>query len=530
MDKLNSPGAGRVVVTDGKGHEIQRGAYGDTQHAAASYDVELRGWSPAPGSADADNNYELYDIIPRARDRHRNDGLARGAVTTPVTAVVGAGLRCIPTPDYRALGKDKKWADEWAATVQSKIESVFNSTDIDASRHDDMGGLTALAMTQMMNNGGVIALPVWIEDGYTPYATSIHMIEIDRLSNPMGYPDTADRRGGIEIDEYGAPQAYWIRKAHPGDQYLYGFSAWNWERIPAFTTWGRRRVIHFYKKERVGQNRGVPFISPVMGEFKVMNDATQSELNAAAANAIITYFVESQTDVEGLKTMFGSYENYLTARSKFQGKLKNKAIMPLFPGDKIQPGFTNRPNQNFGAFFDVIAKNISAGTGVPVEMIRKDFSRMNYSSARAMILEAWRDYQLMRAQLKKGWMQPVYELVFEELVDKGEIPDCSLEDYDRNRYAWTRMRVVGPGMGWVDPVKEAEAAHLRMTTGLSTLESECAEQGKDWREVLDQLKTERSYCAELGIPHPADVKAPKPSSLPEQDADGDGPNKENSNV
>ncbi len=56
-----------------------------------------------------------------------------------------------------------------------------------------------------------------------------------------------------------------------------------------------------------------------------------------------------------------------------------------------------------------------------------------------------------------------------------------------------------PGRGWVDPVKEAKAAHLRMQIGLSTLEDECASQGLDWEEVLEQLAREKAKITELGL-------------------------------
>ena len=42
-----------------------------------------------------------------------------------------------------------------------------------------------------------------------------------------------------------------------------------------------------------------------------------------------------------------------------------------------------------------------------------------------------------------------------------------------------------------------------MATGLSTLETEAAEQGRDWEDVLDQRKIELDRFKELGIPVPA---------------------------
>jgi hypothetical protein len=56
-------------------------------------------------------------------------------------------------------------------------------------------------------------------------------------------------------------------------------------------------------------------------------------------------------------------------------------------------------------------------------------------------------------------------------------------------------------------VREAQAAQIRIAANLSTLENECAEQGGDWRENLEQLAVERAERARLKVP-----EAPLPGS------------------
>ncbi|GAW85008.1 hypothetical protein bplSymb_SCF00208P028 [Bathymodiolus platifrons methanotrophic gill symbiont] len=73
--------------------------------------------------------------------------------------------------------------------------------------------------------------------------------------------------------------------------------------------------------------------------------------------------------------------------------------------------------------------------------------------------------------------------------------------YD-NKALWTRCKWIGPGRGWIDPVKEAQASKIRMEIGLSTLEDECAIQGLDWEEVLEQRAREQTKMQELGLPLP----------------------------
>ena len=112
-------------------------------------------------------------------------------------------------------------------------------------------------------------------------------------------------------------------------------------------------------------------------------------------------------------------------------------------------------------------------------------------------------------------VKPVYELWLEEAINKGVI---DAPDFYEKRHAWTKVKWIGPGRGWVDPVKEAKAAQLRMQIGLSTLEDECAAQGLDWEEVLEQLAREKAKIVELGLTI-NDVNSILNTNEPEKDKD-----------
>ncbi|SER57355.1 hypothetical protein SAMN05216548_12625 [Faunimonas pinastri] len=74
------------------------------------------------------------------------------------------------------------------------------------------------------------------------------------------------------------------------------------------------------------------------------------------------------------------------------------------------------------------------------------------------------------------------------------------------------------GRGWIDPVKEANAAKIRMDIGISSLEDEAAEQGRDWREEMEQQARENAYADELGIPRPHQGPADVAAVVANQDA------------
>ena len=500
MDSAGNPIKARILASD---------RFNDTAHRAASLQTrELSSWLPPLGSADSDLLSELPTLVSRSRDLVRNHGVAAGAIQTLVDNVIGTGLRLASLPDYRALGKSKKWADEWARIVETEWRSWAESTDCDAAGSLTFASMTALVFRSSLVNGEALALPLWLEERGCRYSTTLQLVEADRLSNPRGEQDSKVLRSGIEIDAYGAPVAYHIRKTHPGDAYLgygsvldtgaehtSGTSAW--ERVPARTAFGRLRVLHIHDKERTGQHRGKPLLSSIMPMFKMLDHYEQSELQAAVVNAMIAAFVETPLDGESIGEMFGgSIENYLAARNEWNIQLQSGSIIPVFPGDKVSPFTPSRPNTGYGQFVESVLRHIGTGLNIPFELLMKDFSKTNYSSARAALLEAWRYFNARRQWMATYWAKPVYELWLEEAINRGYV---EAPTFYEQRSAWTRCKWIGPGRGWIDPVKEAKAAQMRMQSGLSTLEDECASQGLDWEEVLEQLAREKAKILELGL-------------------------------
>jgi lambda family phage portal protein len=265
-------------------------------------------------------------------------------------------------------------------------------------------------------------------------------------------------------------------------------------------------VLHLHDKERTGQSRGKPIVTAVMREFHMAGKYSANELQASVASSLVAAFLESDLDVASAAELFGDKPRDAWATSVKQAQnirnLKGAAVIPLPAGAKLQGFAPNRPNAAFEAFMLAVLRHIAAGLNIPYELLVKDFSKTNYSSARAALLEAWRYFNGRRRWLVDYWLKPIYELWLEEAVNLGEI---EAPDFYQNRYAYTRCRFIFGGKGWVDPVKEAQAAAIRILNGFSTLEQECAEQGLDFEEVLDQLQLENKMRADRGLATVADA-------------------------
>ena len=52
---------------------------------------------------------------------------------------------------------------------------------------------------------------------------------------------------------------------------------------------------------------------------------------------------------------------------------------------------------------------------------------------------------------------------------------------------------------WIDPIKEANANKVAVATGQKTLADLWREDGRDYMEVLDEMKKIQDYAEEIGL-------------------------------
>lgn len=499
--------------------------------AADSFSDQMANWQPALWSPDNEINMYRDTIVSRIRDLARNDGWASGSITRVLDNAVGATFRPLMRPDYRMLqlmtgnkAFDSTWADEYGKVIEAHWRSW--STDpgrfCDVERKQTVAQMLRLAFRHKLLDGDALAVLQYRTDrlghGKGRYATTLQVIDPDRLSNPQQNFDMPAIRGGVEIDADGAPIAYHVREAHMGDWWS-GAKTMTWQRIPRETSWGRPIVIHDYDHERGAQHRGNGILAPVVSRLKMLIKYDQSELESAILNAIFAAYVVSPYDPNMVESALGeSFEEGLGAfqesRIDFHKDrrltLNNGARMPLLhPGESIETVNAARPVSNFQTFQSAGLRNIAAATGLSTQQITQDWSDVNYSSARAAMLEAWKTLTRRRDDFAMGFAQPVLTAFVEEIHDTEDLPlPAGAPNFIDARVAYSRARWMGPGRGWVDPVAEKKGAILGLDAGISTLEMEVAENvGEDWEELLDQRAREIEACKERGLPLPSWAQA-----------------------
>jgi lambda family phage portal protein len=476
----------------------------------------LAGWLPPMQSADAEWLRERNVSIGRLRDLDRNAGWSSAGVDRQVDMLVGAALRLNSKPDGDALGLTPDETRKLGRAIQSRFRAWGEDPTFrcDAERQLPFAGLAALMAREFVGPAGEgLAVLRWIERPGWAYRTAVHVSDPDRLSNPHGMPDSETLRGGVEkLASTGEPIAYHLSRGHPGDGFLMNRDAWRWERFPRWdrTGWERPKVLHVYDKRRPGQSRGVSRLVAGLLEGRLLKRYSVHEVNTAAINASIIGAIYTQLGSEYAAEAIGSdaaantnWGGFNTARADFykdRRVLDDARLLTLFPSDRLDLNTQGRNTSGFPAFQRAFLQNFAAMLGISYEQLSMDWSQTNYSSARAALNEVWRGIMRLRAVLVWGFALPVFAAWLEDAIDGGEVelPKGAPDFYDMPA-AYLRSNWIGPGRGYVDPVKEAQAAVLRMRARISTLEDENAEQGKDYEMTLEQLAYEAEDLGGYGL-------------------------------
>jgi len=377
-------------------------------YKGASRDRMRSSWMPGGGSADEDLLPELKDIRERSRDLNRNDAHATGITSTMTTNVVGSGIRPQSRIDKEVLGV----SDEQTAQFQKDAERVWKkwTPHADAGNRMDFYEIQHLIDRQILENGEALIMPLMLDDPERPYSLALQVIESDRLDTPSGMRGDRSIRSGVRIGDKGEPVSYFIQKTHPGDIRFSKQGERVFTEIPAKNEYGRKNVFHLYYVQRSGQTRGVPFFAPVLNYFKDLGEYAEAELVAARIAACFSLFITSDASMD--VSTGGGYER--NSAGQFVESLEPGMIKHLMPGESITSFNPQRPGATFEPFVDRILKAISAALGLPYELVAKDFSKTNYSSARAALLEARRYFKMRQEWLARKLCQPVWEMVLEE--------------------------------------------------------------------------------------------------------------------
>lgn len=508
---------------------------------AGAYRGSISGWRGPQVHSPEGESRERAVMQRRAADLAANDWAAHSAVEAISGNAIGTGLvpkASIPadmlgiSPESaRELGKRMEWAFTlWSAEADVRGQCHF-------------ADLQNLGMRTMLSMGEMLHLAIMFDEKERErqgraFSFALQTLAPARMMTPGDKRSEPYIRDGVCLSEYGRPEGYWLAtpKASPLSSSLSversALPAADFTYVPA-RVGHRPGAFHLFRHETDEQVRGVSAFSKGIELFRNLSDAISYELFAQVIAASFPVFVALEN---------GGTQLPDSVREQFFGedggeRQERQLVQDLSPGqflygnenEKPYVLESKRPSANFSAFVEIVLRATAASVGIPYESLTKDFSKTNYSSARAALNEAWKLYSFYRNWFGRLYCQPVYEMVMEEAFLRGmfELPKGAPGFYEARKF-WCNVDWIGPSRGFVDPVKEITATILALQNRLMTYGEAWAERGGDFDEGYARMLEESPLLAQLG-PLSLSTKIGKAGkdAAPEGDEkpEGEGPEK-----
>jgi len=477
----------------------------------------LIGWLWRGGDADADIGLNVQILRERSRDAFMGIPLAAGAIETLDTNVVGEGLFAAPAPDAEALGISEQQATDLGKELYDLFESwACDPRECDFEARDTFYTKQHVAFQSMLLSGDCpVLMPLRARPG-TTFELKLRILEADRVRDPFTFDPALNIFNGVELTNDGELVAYHISEVHPLAVLRFRFAfaltpgkTFRVEPYGALT--GRRNMVLLMRPERPEQRRGVPILAVCLELVKQMGRYIDATVVSAVIQSYLTAFITSDFPDPNV------FDSLLTDEQKAEISNINPYDVQLGPGiiNFMRPGHEvkfsepSQPQATFGEFTIAVAKFVGSATGIPYEVLLKQYNA-SYSASRAALLDFWKRVRKWRSLMVDGFCQPSYEEVVADAVAlnlvkrfKGDIANPVI------RRALCRCIWTGTSAGSLDPQKEVIAADLKVKCGFSTIAIEAAElNGTDYTDNVRQQAVEKKAFEDADLVFPPYRVAP----------------------
>jgi len=486
-----------------------------------SYAGSMQNWSPRNVRYNEEGRQREAMAI-RANDLVANDPHACSLIESININAVGPGLWPQSKPNVKRLGITEEEAQDVAEQAEWEFE-LFNR-EADARGVTDFYGRQFTNLWSTLVNGEFINLALMLdgpEHEHRRYRLALQDVNPLRLRTPADLVGSTDIRDGIRLGALGEARGYFL--ANPKDgQLLTNMVCTDFDEVVPRV--GHRHVcMHRFHSKYPEQVRGFSVLGPAMSFFRNFKDYLDYELIGAIVAASFPVFIEKTNPYDANGLPGARQQNNDDGTTTNYKEIPPGQMLYGNSGEKPHILKSDRPGNSFEVFVETVLRAVGASTGMPYEIIAKDFSKTNYSSARAALQEAWRVFELYQDWLINGYCQQVWEMFFEEAVLRGRIvlpKKKTSPSFYGNIAEWCYASWIGPERTNIDPVKEMTADIMGLNAGTTTLADISAKRNKDWESQARQRAREKNFLASQELnPEPPTVKEAK--SLAELTKDED---------
>lgn len=471
----------------------------------AGYDAGEMGrltgdWNPGTIGPNRLHQLHARTIRERVRDLERNNPKAVSAINAFLRNVISQGIT--PKPQIANATLRSEWEDEWEHWAGVVPGSDFHC---DLAQRQTLYGIQTQILREIIVAGGVLVVfntSERIGNGRR-HPLAIELVPEERIAEENDSWTSgawvAPRSGnpivrGVELDRRtGRHLAYWVKPAQVNDV---GGDEGRPVRIDA------SRCRYLSLLTLTGQVRGISLLAPIVLSTQRLGGYLDSELVAAEMKAQWAYMVQSSDDAPDLVSTLADDASVAVVDAD-GNKLERMSPGSVYygrPGDKISAVGPNVPQSDSVPWINLIEQSIAQGLDLSAIELSRDYSRVNFSSARAAMNRDRKTYRFLQSYLidhilNRVWYEWVRGAV---LVGRPGFPAAQAFLDDPDQYLKVRWRT--PGWDTVNPVDDAQAQRIMLQDGTITREEICAARGVDWEETQRQWELENSVFGMAGDP------------------------------
>lgn len=438
---------------------------------AGGYERPNQNWRVVNESGELTDRYSRDNVRARARDLERNSDIMNADIGAFRRNVIGGGFALQAKTNSEEINQaiEKAWI-KWCKARNCDITGTQSFNDI-----------LRMAVVRKKVDGGILFVKRYTSDGYIPF--KLQMIEVDELDSNVYSPKYKGNKvvGGIEFNSYNRPVGYWIKK--------YDVNGYNIE-APVFIK--ADDVIFYFTKKRPSQLREMSDMAHSISRIRDVNEFMEAVAVKQRIEACLSIFIEKTVPQVGI----GRGGEPEANRVSYDGKLISPGmIKELNAGDKVQVVNPSGQSADATSFAKLQQRMIGAGQGLSYEAISRDMAEATYSSARQAIIEDDLSYDEEREQLLSV-INEIYETFIISLVLSGKV---SLPGFWENKEAYFEHDWTKAPKPWIDPQKESKANQIALQTGQKTYKQIAAENGRDWRDQINDLAEIIEYGDSKGV-------------------------------
>lgn len=473
--------------------------------AVSRLTASLANWS---GAINADLDGSLAILRARARQLCQNNEFGRRFLSLVSANVIGAAG---PTLQVRALtggGALDKAANDLIETGWAKW-----------CRRADVRGLMDFAHLQRVAVTGVArdgdAVLRLVRDRSLPNGVGLQLLEADRIPETLNtrLANGNAVRQGVEVNSLLQPVAFYITTSHPGENY--NSLPPTAERVPA------DQVLHPYLAIRAEQVRGYTWLHAVLMRMQMLHAYEEAAVVAARVGAA-KMGVFTRKDDAG--SALGQVTDGQSAAGVPQMSVEAGEFMELPAGYTLESWNPEYPHANFESFLKACFRGVATGLDIAAHNLTGDMTDVNYSSARIAELAERDQWEVLQSWWLRTVTMPVFVAWLESALIRGDLrfpmsgkalPADTLQKFlDAARFQARRWK-------WIDPAKDIEAAEREVALGLNSRTAIAASMGREFEDVVDELKQEKTTLEAAGLP--STVSKPGASAPPAPPADPNQP-------